>query len=69
MSDRALISTLFDSDTPFKLGRIDDKTAETKGINHSHMAIGIFDLHGNLVAYLNEDDLFDPEGMRFELDQ
>lgn len=70
MADRTSISTLFNSDSPFKIGRIDDKTAEKHGISNHHGDIGIFDcLHGKLVAFLGEDDLFDPDGNRFYLDE
>jgi hypothetical protein len=69
---RTPISTLLQSDSPFRLGRISDADAEKHGIaEHTrHGAIGIFDcLRGRLVGFIDEDEIYDPSGNRFELDE
>lgn len=61
---RTPISKIFDPTEPLKLGRIEEGH-ETFRTHH----IGIFNRQGKLIAVVGEDDLFDPEGNLFELDE
>lgn len=65
MSERELISTLFNSEGAFKIGRLSEE--EHTSPNDWSM-VGIY-LGSKLVAMVDENDLFDEKGNRFEVDQ
>jgi hypothetical protein len=65
--ERTPISKLFDATERYKIGRL-DLSHEDAFQNYAD-TIGIFDQNGVLVAAVQEDNLFDPYGNRFYMDE
>jgi len=66
MIDRTPISKI--TDTPLTLRRLTPAEAMACGITRSHCTIGLFGPQGGLVAFMDDTEIFDTNGNRFEVD-